>query len=444
MEAAVEQIAESLIETRVRTLALVRAIPGARLVTPPAAFMGPILWDLGHLAHFEELWILRRLSSRKAVDERFDRLYDASLSPRPGRSELDVPPISDTLAYMGQVRARVLELIERIVPDAGDPLTRDGYVFRMIVQHEIQHQETMLQSLQLAGEQAALGVIAAAGGKEAPERTSSAVDAAAVERESVEIPGGPFDMGTDRWAGTYDNERPRRSVHVDAFVIDRFPVTNRRFLEFARDDGYRRPELWCDAGWSWVSEHGVERPQGWEDGDDETPFVRRFGSVVPLAPDEPVQHVSWYEADAFAHWSGARLPTEAEWEKAAAWDPHVDRARRYPWGNRTAPRARANVGWKRPGPAPIGAYRDGASPLGVEQLVGDVYEWTSSLLDNHERFEAFPYREYSEAFFGTRYRVLRGASWAVHDPMVRCTYRNWDLPQRRQLFAGFRLARGLS
>jgi iron(II)-dependent oxidoreductase len=163
-----------------------------------------------------------------------------------------------------------------------------------------------------------------------------------------------------------------------------------------------------------------------------------------LPADEPVQHVCWHEADAYARWAGKRLPTEPEWEKAASWPPDGGGGatkRRYPWGNTDPTPELANLGQRHFGPAPAGAYPAGASAYGVEQLVGDVWEWTSSDFEAYPGFSSFPYREYSEVFFGSGYKVLRGGSWATDPVAVRTTFRNWDLPMRRQIFAGFRCAR---
>ncbi len=175
----------------------------------------------------------------------------------------------------------------------------------------------------------------------------------------------------------------------------------------------------------------------------------RFGRQLDLAAhlDEPVQHVCWYEADAFARWAGKRLPTEAEWEKAAvgrpdAPDPDVDREpSRWPWGDAAPTSARANLGQISDGPAPVTARPDGASPWGCLAMIGDVWEWTSSDFMPYPGFEAWPYREYSEVFWGPEYKVLRGGSWATDPVAVRATFRNWDYPIRRQIFAGFRCAR---
>jgi iron(II)-dependent oxidoreductase len=157
-----------------------------------------------------------------------------------------------------------------------------------------------------------------------------------------------------------------------------------------------------------------------------------------------VQHVCWYEADAYARWAGKRLPTEAEWEKAASWSSGSSWSagkRRYPWGDSPPSPALANLGQQRYGPSATGSYRGGVAPCGAEQMIGDVWEWTASDFQPHPGFASFPYREYSEVFFGSAYKVLRGGSWATHPTAIRSTFRNWDYPVRRQIFAGFRCAR---
>jgi iron(II)-dependent oxidoreductase len=169
--------------------------------------------------------------------------------------------------------------------------------------------------------------------------------------------------------------------------------------------------------------------------------VREFERTGPLDPDLPVMHVSWYEADAYARWRGVRLPTEAEWEKAASWDAEAGRKRRHPWGEEQATEELANLEQVAFGPAPAGAYPEGAAPCSALGMEGDHWEWTASAFGGYPGFQAFPYREYSEVFFGGDYKVLRGGSWATRARVARTTFRNWDHPQRRQIFAGFRCAR---
>jgi iron(II)-dependent oxidoreductase len=230
-------------------------------------------------------------------------------------------------------------------------------------------------------------------------------------------------------------------VDVDTFWIDTTPVTNGAFAEFIADGGYDEARWWTDEGWAWRQEAGLAHPDFWSpDGADG--WVRtRFGRVEAVPTEEPVQHVCWYEADAYARWAGKRLPTEAEWEKAAS-SGRDGVKRRYPWGDDEPTAERANLATGgRFGPTPAGSFPAGASPWGCRQMIGDVWEWTASDFLPYPGFRPFPYREYSEVFFGSDYKVLRGGSWATHPTAVRTTFRNWDYPIRRQIFAGFRCAR---
>jgi iron(II)-dependent oxidoreductase len=242
------------------------------------------------------------------------------------------------------------------------------------------------------------------------------------------------DAADEPWS--LDNERPAHLVNLPAFRIGRFPVTNLQWQEFVDDDGYHRPRWWSELGWRHRLDADLDRPLFWEpDGSR-----RRFGRREDIPPDEPVQHVGFYEAEAYAAWAGARLPTETEWEKACAWDPAVGKRRRWPWGDLPVSPERANLGGSALRPAAVGAYPCGASAYGVEQAIGDVWEWTSSTFEPWPGFSPMLYATYSEPFFGQDYRVLRGGSWATAASAVRPSFRNWDLPIRRHIFAGVRLA----
>jgi iron(II)-dependent oxidoreductase len=299
-------------------------------------------------------------------------------------------------------------------------------LWEMTLQHEHQHDETMLQCIQLADRP--LYSLSPA-----PFVPAARLAGPAMAR----VEAGPFVMGAAAAGFAYDNERPRHEVDVPAFEIDRLPVSNGDFLEFTRDGGYRRRELWTDEGWAWRREAAAERPLFWTADGREQRFDRRD----PIEPSLPVMHVSWFEADAFARWAGRRLPTEAEWEKAAAWGPGFDTPRRYPWGDAPPSAEHANLDQLAFGPLPAGALPAGASAYGVTGLVGDAWEWTSTNFSGYPGFRAHPYREYSEVFFRGGFKVLRGGSWATRPSVARNTFRNWDFPQRRQIFAGFRCAR---
>lgn len=420
------QIRAELERARAGTDALLDPISDAGLAAQVSPLQSPLVWDLAHAAYFEELWVLREAKGDPPIPQLHDRVYDAFEHERRGRSKL--PPLSPDAAraYAADVRERSLAWLEHLDLDQPSPLLRDGLVFGLVIQHELQHQEAMLQTLQLAT------------AVEYPLPEAPAPDRAPAGPDEIRVPGGTFTLGAvdDPWA--YDNELPAVEVELPPFRIDRAPVTNGEFMEFITDRGYHARRNWTDEGWEWREQEGATAPLFWErtaDGWERT----RFGRREPVPPWEPVQHVSWYEADAFARWAGKRLPTEAEWERAAGWH-HREGKQRYPWG-RAWTGFEASLDHRRFSPAPAGSYSGGVSPVGCVQLAGDVWEWTSSTFQPYPGFAAFPYPEYSEVFFGGEYRVLRGGSWATDGFVARTSFRSWDYPGRRQLFAGLRCAR---
>jgi gamma-glutamyl hercynylcysteine S-oxide synthase len=428
-EALRERIAAELTGARERTALLTDCVDEADLIRQHSPLMSPLVWDLAHVANQEELWLLREVGGREPMHPEIDPLYDAFEHPRAERPALPLLPPAEARVYGHEVRGRVLDLLDRS-RFGGSRLLGDGFAFGMIAQHEVQHDETMLITHQL---RTGAPVLAASAPGPAP------ADAARLPRE-VLVPGGPFTMGTSTEPWALDNERPAHTVDVAPFFIDTTPVTCGAYAQFIADGGYGDPRWWTGAGWEHRQRAGLAAPMSWSrDGGQ---WVRTaFGKTEPVSPDEPVMHVCWYEADAYARWAGRRLPTEAEWEKAARFDPATGLSRRYPWGSAEPAAFLANLGQEFLRPAPAGSYPDGAAPCGARQLIGDVWEWTSSDFLPYPGFAAWPYREYSEVFFGPEYKVLRGGSFAVSPVACRGTFRNWDYPIRRQIFAGFRTAR---
>ncbi|MGH9222857.1 MAG: ergothioneine biosynthesis protein EgtB [Acidimicrobiales bacterium] len=424
-------VADELEAVRRRSLDLLAPLPDLDLERQISPIMSPLVWDLAHVGNYEELWLLREVTGAPPIDGSLDSLYDAFRHTRRNRPSLPLLGPPAARRYIAEVRGRVLDSLEDIElnGDADAPLTESGFVYGMVIQHEHQHDETMLATVQLMDDEAYRPV--------APAPPAGAP----VATDEVFVPGGMFLMGTsdNRWA--YDNERPAHEVDVPAFFLDTVPVTNGRYLDFVNDGGYGDPAWWGDEGWAWRQDEGVERPEFWRPEDAGSWSRVRMGWVEDLPLDEPVQHVSWHEADAYARWAGKRLPTEVEWEKAAGWDPATSTKRTFPWGDEPPDPSRANLGERHYRPAPAGAYPAGASAYGAHHLVGDVWEWTASDFGPYPGFTSFPYREYSEVFFGSGYKVLRGGSWATDPVAVRTTFRNWDFPIRRQIFAGFRCAR---
>ncbi|MBF6178374.1 ergothioneine biosynthesis protein EgtB [Nocardia otitidiscaviarum] len=423
------RIADVLERARRRTIALTDCVDEAELVAQHSRIMSPLVWDLAHIGNQEELWLVRDVGGREPVRADIDELYDAFKHARANRPALPLLSPSEARTYVGTVRDKVWDVLDRS-PLHGGELVEQGFAFGMIAQHEQQHDETMLATHQLRTGEAVLS---------APPAPAAQMS---VDGEIV-IPAGEFTMGTDTDPWALDNERPAHPVWVPGFAIDAAPITNEQYLEFIADGGYDRPELWSERGWAHRIEAGLVAPQFWEQDGGGRWWRRVFGTMAPVRPRQPVVHVCWFEAEAYAAWAGKRLPTEAEWEKAARFDPNTGRSQRYPWGEDEPSEATANLGQRHLEPAEVGAYPAGASPLGVHQLIGDVWEWTASGFDPYPDFRAFPYREYSEVFFGGDYRVLRGGSFGADPVACRATFRNWDHPIRGQIFSGFRLARDL-
>jgi gamma-glutamyl hercynylcysteine S-oxide synthase len=417
-----DRLAAQLTAARDRTLQLTDT-DEPELLRQHSPLMSPLVWDLAHIGQQEDLWLLRRGDARREglLPADVEALYDAFTHPRAVRDRLPLLPPVAARAFCSEVRGRVLDRLDRL---SGDD---DPFAFAMVVSHEEQHDETMLQALQLRAGPPLLGT-----GAPLPAGRSG------VAGTSVPVPGGPFVLGVDAADEPFslDNERPAHVVDLPAFRIGRVPVTNAEYAAFVADGGYAEPRWWSARGWEHRTAAGLERPQFW--GPDGT--RTRFGVVEELPGDEPVQHVTFFEAEAYASWAGARLPTELEWEKAAAWDPIAGRRRRFPWGSADAGPALANMDGVALRPAQVGAYPAGASAYGVEQLMGDVWEWTSSPFRPWPGFRPMLYRQYSEPFFDGDYRVLRGGSWAVAASILRPSFRNWDHPVRRQIFSGIRLA----
>jgi gamma-glutamyl hercynylcysteine S-oxide synthase len=423
-----ERIAAELLAARERTTLLTTVVDEPDLVRQHSPLMSPLVWDLAHVANQEELWLLRGVGGRTPMHPEIDPLYDAFEHPRAERPSLPLLAPGEARGYVHEVRGRVLDLLEK-VRLGGTDLTNRGFAFGMIAQHETQHDETMLATHQLRVGPPVLT---------APPPPPALAGASSLPAE-VYVPDGPFTMGTSTEPWALDNERPAHVVDVPAFYLDTTPVTNAAYAEFIADGGYDDPRWWTADGWAHRQRAGLTAPLFWR---WEGEWVRvSFGVTAPVIPNEPVLHVCWYEADAYARWAGRRLPTEAEWEKAARYDPATERSRRYPWGDSDPSPDVANLGQRHLRPAPAGSYPAGAAPCGARQMIGDVWEWTSSDFLPYPGFVAWPYKEYSEVFFGPEYKVLRGGSFGVSPVASRGTFRNWDYPIRRQIFAGFRTAR---
>ncbi|HUH70785.1 MAG TPA: ergothioneine biosynthesis protein EgtB [Mycobacterium sp.] len=419
-----ERLADDLARARARTLLLVD-FDDAELCRQYDPLVSPLVWDLAHIGQQEELWLLRGGDPGRPgiLPPAVEGLYDAFQHPRASRVELPLLSPQRARSYCRTVRSAALDALEAL-PDDPDA----SFVFGMVVSHENQHDETMLQALNLR-----------TGAPLLRETSILPAGRPCLAGTSVLVPAGPFVLGTDAASEPYslDNERRAHVVDLPAFRIGRVPVTNGEWQQFIDDGGYHQSRWWSERGWRYRQGAGLRAPQFWSsDGATRT----RFGYVEDIPADEPVQHVTYFEAEAYAAWAGARLPTETEWEKACAWDPATNTRRRYPWGAQQPSDAVANLGGAALRPAPVGAYPGGASAYGVEQMLGDVWEWTTSSLRPWPGFVSMIYERYSQPFFDGDYRILRGGSWAVEPGILRPSFRNWDHPYRRQIFSGVRLA----
>jgi gamma-glutamyl hercynylcysteine S-oxide synthase len=429
--------------TRRRTLELIGPVSEEALNAVHDPIMSPIAWDLGHMASFEELWLVHHAAGRPLLREELGGVYDPFSTPRRDRGTSPYLRSDECVDYLAAVRERTLACLEDVdVSDDAAPLLAGGYVYELVARHEQQHSETILQTLQTMTAERydppRLTETMPAAGQAA--ETEGAFASPAQVDGMVLVAGGRFEMGTDGAWFSYDNERPAHWRESESFWIDVAPVSCAAMIDFIDDGGYERPELWSVEGWRWRLREDATLPRYWERADGRF-LERSFGELRPLQSSKPVCHVSWYEADAHARWAGKRLPTEAEWERAASWDGEARAKLPYPWGDSRPDRVGANLDQVSFGTHPVGDFPAGRSPCGAQQMIGDVWEWTSTTFDRYEGFEPFPYREYSEPFFGQRFKVLRGGAWATQPDAVTTTFRNWDYADRRQIFAGFRCAR---
>jgi iron(II)-dependent oxidoreductase len=414
-------------DARERTLALVADLKPAQLEVPLLALVNPFRWELGHVTFFYEAFLLQLLGQTKPLLVGAEDLYDSFKIDHDDRWSLPLPSRQQTLAYMQRVLDAVVERLQ-----GHDPSAPETYLYLLSVLHEDMHGEAltyMRQTLsypapQLGSTPAALGRGPLPG--------------------DVDIPGGTFYLGaTPDQAFVFDNEKWAHPVEVAPFRMARTPVTNAEFVAFVEDGGYQRRDWWSYQGWVWRTKAQTQHPLYWQH-DGQGWWRQHFDTLVPLEPHAPVAHVTWYEAEAYCHWAGRRLPTEAEWEMAASAEPTPDGKsitglkRRYPWGDEPPTPERANLDTRCLGCADVAAFPAGDSAFGCRQMAGNVWEWTASAFYPFPGYLVdYPYREYSAPWFGYR-QVLKGGAWATRSRLAYNTYRNFFPPARNDVYAGFR------
>jgi gamma-glutamyl hercynylcysteine S-oxide synthase len=412
-------------DARRRTLSLVSDLDDEQLMGPRLAIVNPLRWELGHVAWFQEFWTLRHARGESPILAAGDTLYDSARVAHDTRWDLPLLSMAQTREYAEEVMERSLSRLRR---DAAT--SEEIYFHRLAIFHEDMHGEAFTYTRQTLG-------YPSPGRDEATRRSPYS---GVVEGEAA-IDGGEFRLGAEVDSGfVFDNEKWAHPVRVAPFRIARAAVTNREMLSFIEAGGYRTPSLWTSEGWRWREAAAVEAPGYWRRAEGGEWQRRVFDRWIPVDPELPVVHVSWYEADAYCRFVGRRLPTEAEWEMAAARDRRsAGSKRRYPWGDVPPNSQLANTDARAGGPLPVAAFAQGDSDAGCRQMIGNVWEWTASDFEPYPGFVCDPYKEYSAPWFGT-HKVLRGGSWATPGRLLRNTWRNFYTPERRDVFAGFRTA----
>jgi gamma-glutamyl hercynylcysteine S-oxide synthase len=413
---------------RKRTLWLLDQVPEAFLRRRVHHFYSPIGWHFGHVGRTEEYWTICAALGGRPTDDTLSFLF-ADTPENPKDQRVHIPDRDGIRRYLTETRERVLGALADADLEGGNPFLQGGFAWEFAIQHECQHQETVAEMMQLI-QREAVGATPEDPVEEWPEWRPGR------PKRALELSGGAFCMGSDD-PRCYDNEREPHHVDLRPFRLDDTPVTAFEWAEFIEDGGYRRSDLWSEEGWAWREAEGADLPEYWIRLDGRYASFAPFG-LRPVHPDEPASSLSWFEADAYARWKGRRLPTEREWEHAAA-SSGTD-VRRYPWGDQEPSDELAIYGLSNWGPAPVGSRPGGQAASGALDLAGNVWEWTSSPFLPYPGFRAFPYDGYSKSHMDGRHYSCRGGSWATSGPILRCTFRNWYVPGYRQGLLGVRLA----
>ena len=408
-------IAKALRDARARTLAYVADLRDEQYVVPMLDVINPVLWELGHVGYFAEFWTLRQLHGRAPLIEGADRLYDSAKIPHDDRWTLPLPTREQTFAFLAQ---QLEEMLERL--PATDPPAADAYLHQLALHHEDMHAEAFVYTRQTLG-------------YPRPVMPYRSIEPAGGLEGDCAVPVGTYRIGARPSDGfVFDNEKWEHDVTLAAYAIARAPVTNREYAAFVNARGYETRTYWSDEGWAWREREAAEHPKYWRRNGGAWERCH-FDCWGALRPNEPVVHVSLYEAQAYCAFAERRLPTEAEWEVAATGGSR----RRYPWGEATPSPERCNLDAWYGDVVDVGAFESGESPFGARQMVGNVWEWTSSAFGPYPGFAPDPYREYSEPWFGNHY-VLRGGAWSTRGRLVSTRWRNFYRPQRRDIITGFR------
>jgi len=392
-------------QCRLATLSLFQKVDQATFSCQAHPNFSPIGWHLGHIGYTEALWILEHLAGEFPQHLLpYRRLYAADGLPKAERRNL--PSLEETLSLLDDVRSRVFQYLSIC------PLENQERLWRWLLQHESQHCETIAIVLELQKSNPSFN------SSNSPAATSklSPIEKHANSAEMIHIPAGSFQCGSNS-INALDNEQPQHEIFLNSYWIDRYPVTQQQYRQFIEAEGYRIATYWHPEGWQWIAKCQIQQPRYWKNSLEYDHY--------------PVCGISWYEADAYARFMGKRLPTEFEWEKAAAWNPTTQQQTNFNWQTAAVNSTQiSSTTAKSPPQAPNDCY----------YMLGNCWEWTSSKFQPYIGFVAYPYKGYSQAYFDNQHYVLRGGSWATLHWTIRPTFRNWYYPQTQEIFSSFRCA----
>ncbi len=417
----------ALLEARSRTLSLVEGLSEEQLLGPILPTVNPLRWEIAHVAYFHECWILRHLGGEQPVRADVDELFDSISILHESRWQLPLPNLSDTYAYMNEVLQKELFQLDQIEFN-----NAAKYFYLLALFHEDMHNEAFTYTRQTLAYPKPNFIKAAIQDSNSNQLVS----------EDIEISGGRYLLGAERDGEfIFDNEKWAHQVKIMPFKIAKYAVCNEQYLEFVEAGGYHNEKFWNDAAWKWRCELNLQHPIYWNQDSDQNWYVRHFDQWALLQAKHAVIHISWYEAQAFCKWANRRLPTEAEWEFAAACIPKeqedgVMQKRIFPWGGKLQSSS-ANTDSFNMSSIDVDALPSSDSPFGCRQMIGNVWEWTDTTFNPYPGFSPDWYAEYSRPLFGCT-KVLRGGAWASRGRMLRNTWRNYYGPDRNDVFAGFR------
>jgi gamma-glutamyl hercynylcysteine S-oxide synthase len=412
-------------QSRSSTLNLLAALDREVFCNQAHPDFSPVGWHLGHIGYTESLWLLRRCAGLPPVEPAYDRLFAADSLPKRDRTSL--PAYSEICDYLDRIRQQTFSYLEQLTPTE---LQQQERLWRWLLQHESQHCETITLILQMLQMQVHAEI---AKTKITTSKPQDNQQAKLSGSEMVLIPAGNFVQGYDA-IDALDNEQGEHQVYLPSYWIDRYPVTRGAYQAFIDAGGYKQKHWWSEAGWQWLGNYQKQliatrspQPLYWESW--------------PANDEHPVCGVNWYEANAYAQFCGKRLLTEAEWEKAARWNPSTNQSQIYPWGDTVSDRLPCNYNHNLGMSTPVSAFPQGQSAYGCDDMLGNVWEWTATTFQPYPSFGSFPYAGYSSTYFDDRHYVLKGGSWATRPWALRASFRNWYHPHVRQIFAGFRCAK---